>query len=172
MGALQGAHFGGRPIVPRTRHDTPLLGADCEGDGLRLPLPNVTAEILAKVLEYCRFHTDAEKSESSLAQSAVAAWDETFINMDDEMLIKLILVSLHLTPTPCPPLANPVCSPVRAQAANYLNIKDLLDLACGHVATLIKGEVPSFMPQRMRPGFDGALPPQAKLRTKFGSGST
>lgn len=48
----------------------------------------------------------------------VSAWDAEFVEVDQEMLFELIL------------------------AANYMDIKPLLDLTCAKVASMIKGKTP------------------------------
>ena len=48
----------------------------------------------------------------------VAEWDANFVSIDQEMLFELIL------------------------AANYMDIKSLLDLICAKVASMIKGKTP------------------------------
>ncbi|CAI0553859.1 unnamed protein product [Linum tenue] len=77
-----------------------------------IPLPNVTGRILAKVIEYCKKHHEAPKPDG------FASWDEDFVKVDQNTLFDLIL------------------------AANYLNIKDLLDLTCQTVANMMKGKTP------------------------------
>jgi S-phase kinase-associated protein 1 len=87
-----------------------------------IPLPNVSARVLAKVLEYCRYHhqaaaaADGAKLEAD--GDAVKQWDAEFVRVDQAMLFDLIL------------------------AANYLNIKALLDLTCETVAGMIRGKTP------------------------------
>ncbi|XP_074302334.1 SKP1-like protein 1B [Silene latifolia] len=100
-----------------------------------IPLPNVTSTILAKVIEYCKKHVDSASSNSAdtTATGATAtctatgtaavdedlkAWDVEFVKVDQSTLFDLIL------------------------AANYLNIKSLLDLTCQTVADMIKGKTP------------------------------
>ncbi|GFH23189.1 uncharacterized protein HaLaN_20767, partial [Haematococcus lacustris] len=82
----------------------------------------VTGEGLAKVVEYCQYHVAAKKKgaddEPSKSEDDVKAWDAQFINVDKDLLFNLVL------------------------AANYLNIKSLLDLTCQTVAQLIKGKTP------------------------------
>ncbi|CAI0554211.1 unnamed protein product [Linum tenue] len=77
-----------------------------------IPLPNVTGGILAKVIEYCKKHRAAA------ADGGLKSWDEDFVKVDQNTLFDLIL------------------------AANYLNIKDLLDLTCQTVANMMKGKTP------------------------------
>ncbi|GMI91346.1 ARABIDOPSIS SKP1 HOMOLOGUE 1, UFO INTERACTING PROTEIN 1, S phase kinase-associated protein 1 [Hibiscus trionum] len=78
-----------------------------------IPLPNVTSKILSKVIEYCKKHVDAPNSDDELK-----SWDADFVKVDQATLFDLIL------------------------AANYLNIKSLLDLTCQTVADMIKGKTP------------------------------
>ncbi|XP_074310410.1 SKP1-like protein 1A [Silene latifolia] len=95
-----------------------------------IPLPNVTAKILSKVIEYCKKHVDAAAAKTadatttstnttaSVGDDELKKWDEEFVKVDQSTLFDLIL------------------------AANYLNIKDLLDLTCQTVADMIKGKTP------------------------------
>ncbi|CAM0883422.1 unnamed protein product [Alopecurus aequalis] len=76
-----------------------------------VPLPNVGSKILAKVIEYCNKHV-ADSSE----QEDLKSFDAKFIEVDQAMLFDVIL------------------------AANYLDIKGLLDLSCQTVADMIKGK--------------------------------
>nr|QKV43681.1 SKP1-like protein [Dianthus caryophyllus] len=103
-----------------------------------IPLPNVTGKILAKVIEYCKKHLEAgdhnkaSSSSSSLYSSSSSSfgvgdddankelqnWDKEFLEVDQDTLFDLIL------------------------AANYLNIKSLLDLTCKTVADMMRGKTP------------------------------
>ncbi|KAL8115776.1 SKP1-like protein 1A [Apium graveolens] len=85
-----------------------------------IPLPNVTGSILAKVIEYCKHHVEAPKAEDGAAKpdEDLKAFDADFVKVDQATLFDLIL------------------------AANYLNIKSLLDLTCQTVADMIKGKTP------------------------------
>ncbi|KAI3446269.1 hypothetical protein Pfo_002934 [Paulownia fortunei] len=90
-----------------------------------IPLPNVTSKILAKVIEYCKRHVDAAGKASGdgtaadkVAEEDLKAFDAEFVKVDQGTLFDLIL------------------------AANYLNIKSLLDLTCQTVADMIKGKTP------------------------------
>ncbi|TYI75412.1 hypothetical protein E1A91_D06G002100v1 [Gossypium mustelinum] len=76
--------------------------------------------ILSKVIEYCKKHVEASKSEdrSASLDDDLKAWDADFVKVDQATLFDLIL------------------------AANYLNIKGLLDLTCQTVADMIKGKTP------------------------------
>ncbi|GMN35846.1 hypothetical protein TIFTF001_005569 [Ficus carica] len=96
-----------------------MIEDDCADNGI--PLPNVTSKILSKVIEYCKKHVEAPKSDdraSSAADDDLKTWDADFVKVDQATLFDLIL------------------------AANYLNIKSLLDLTCQTVADMIKGKTP------------------------------
>ena len=81
-----------------------------------VPLPMVDSKILIKVIEYCKYHHKGESD--SLPEDEKNVWDKDFVKVDDETLFNLIL------------------------AANYLDIKSLLDLTCKTVADEIKGARP------------------------------
>ncbi|CAM0953777.1 unnamed protein product [Alopecurus aequalis] len=111
-----------------------MIEDDCADNGI--PLPNVNSKILSKVIEYCNKHVQAAagKPADGAASTASAAadssatppapaedlknWDAEFVKVDQATLFDLIL------------------------AANYLNIKGLLDLTCQTVADMIKGKTP------------------------------
>ncbi|XP_021903800.1 SKP1-like protein 1A [Carica papaya] len=98
-----------------------------------IPVPNVSARILSKVLEYCKKHVEAAAAAAAAStdmatvdkaistpekEAELKAWDADFVKVDQSTLFDLIL------------------------AANYLNIKGLLDLTCQTVADMIKGKTP------------------------------
>ncbi|GAA6002312.1 SCF ubiquitin ligase subunit SKP1 [Rhodotorula paludigena] len=89
-----------------------------------IPLPNVSANVLKKVLEWCEHHKkDPEPIAEDLDDNRrktteISDWDAKFIQVDQEMLFEIIL------------------------AANYLDIKPLLDVGCKTVANMIKGKQP------------------------------
>nr|CAB3445219.1 unnamed protein product [Digitaria exilis] len=100
-----------------------MIEDDCADNGI--PLPNVNAKILSKVIEYCNKHVAAAKPADDAAAADASAggedlknWDAEFVKVDQATLFDLIL------------------------AANYLNIKGLLDLTCQTVADMIKGKTP------------------------------
>ncbi|XVF35927.1 hypothetical protein REPUB_Repub19eG0014000 [Reevesia pubescens] len=95
-----------------------MIEDDCADNGI--PLPNVTSKILSKVIEYCKKHVETPKSDdrSTSVDDELKSWDADFVNVDQATLFDLIL------------------------AANYLNIKSLLDLTCQTVADMIKGKAP------------------------------
>jgi len=88
-----------------------------------IPLPNVTGKILAKVFEYCKYHLEhpvpaSEEKKDEKRPDDIIPWDAEFCKVDQATLFELIL------------------------AANYLDIKPLLDLTCKTVANMIKGKTP------------------------------
>ncbi|KAL8109749.1 SKP1-like protein 20 [Apium graveolens] len=85
-----------------------------------IPLPNVSSKILAKVIEYCKKHVESPKSDevNKTVDDELKTFDAEFVKVDQATLFDLIL------------------------AANYLNIKSLLDLTCQTVADMIKGKTP------------------------------
>ncbi|KAL1561108.1 hypothetical protein AAHA92_03854 [Salvia divinorum] len=78
-----------------------------------IPIPNVTGKILSKVIEYCKKHVDPAASSAS-----TEAFDADFVKVDRDTLFHLI------------------------SAADYLNIKSLLDLTYQTVDDMIKGKTP------------------------------
>jgi S-phase kinase-associated protein 1 len=103
-----------------------LVKTVAEGDKeeKEIPLPNVKGTILSKVVQYMRYHCDnpAQEIEKPLKSAnmaeVVSHWDADFVDVDQELLFELIL------------------------AANYMDIKPLLDLTCAKVASMIKGKTP------------------------------
>ncbi|XP_059286652.1 SKP1-like protein 1 [Lycium ferocissimum] len=94
-----------------------IIEDDCANTSI--PLPNVTSRILAKVIEYCRCHVDAAaKTDDKASEDDLKNFDADFVKVDQSTLFDLIL------------------------AANYLNIKSLLDLTCQTVANMIKEKTP------------------------------
>ncbi|XP_044508615.1 SKP1-like protein 1B [Mangifera indica] len=105
-----------------------MIEDDCADNGI--PLPNVTSSILAKVIEYSKKHVESRLTEAAnnkinhqlnsnaAAEEDLKNWDAEFVKVDQATLFDLIL------------------------AANYLNIKGLLDLTCQTIAHMIKGKTP------------------------------
>jgi len=87
-----------------------------------IPLHNVTTKVLNKVVEYCNYHVEnpvkADEKREDKRTDDIIPWDKNFCSVDQATLFELIL------------------------AANYLDIKPLLDLTCKTVANMIKGKTP------------------------------
>ncbi|KAL7493171.1 hypothetical protein ACHAWT_002248 [Skeletonema menzelii] len=87
---------------------------------IEIPLPNVRTQVLAKVIEYCT-HFSAEPMtpittplKSTRIDEIVQEWYADFVDVDQIMLFELVT------------------------AANFMDIKALLDLTCLAVSVLIK----------------------------------
>ena len=95
------------------------LGMDKEGEDA-IPLSNVNGANLSKVIEWKTFHKDdpslPEDEDNKKKTDTISSWDLDFLKVDQETLFKVI------------------------PAANYLNIKKLLDVTCKTLANMIKGE--------------------------------
>jgi len=89
-----------------------------------IPIPNVNEAVLRKVLEWCEHHkndpaaSSDDDSDSRKKSTDIEEWDQKYMSVDQEMLFEIIL------------------------AANYLDIKALLDVGCKTVANMIKGKSP------------------------------
>ncbi|KAK0732817.1 Skp1 family, dimerization domain-containing protein [Apiosordaria backusii] len=89
-----------------------------------IPIPNVNTQVLRKVIDWCTHHkNDAAQSadddnDNRKKTTDIDEWDQKFMQVDQEMLFEIIL------------------------AANYLDIKQLLDVGCKTVANMIKGKSP------------------------------
>lgn len=121
-----------------------LTRFSCRADAQEIPLIAVKSRVLAKVIEFCKHHVDApmptiekvrasasrerasltsvplpvQPLKSSNLHDVVDEWDAQFVDVEQEVLFEMIL------------------------AANYMDIKSLLDLACAKVATMIKEKTP------------------------------
>jgi hypothetical protein len=82
-----------------------------------IPLPNIKAKTLPKILEYCEHH---------LTPTTDKTWDQNYCKVPVVELFDIIL------------------------AANYLDIKGLLDLVCRAVGDLIKGKTPEQIRETFR----------------------
>lgn len=89
-----------------------------------IPIPNVNEAVLKKVIEWCDHHRNDpvqpadEEADTRKKTTDIEEWDQKFMQVDQEMLFEVIL------------------------AANYLDIKPLLDVGCKTVANMIKGKSP------------------------------
>jgi len=92
-----------------------------------IPIPNINSKLLSIVIEYCTKHVHTTKLEDAAApapaNTAISGedlkkWDAELVKIDHATLIDLI------------------------EAANFLEIKGLLDLTCQAMADMIKGKSP------------------------------
>lgn len=85
---------------------------DDSGTDEEIPLPNVKKEILEKIIEFCQHTRENTQPEiekplrSNQLKDVTTEFYANFVNLDQEKLFELIL------------------------AANYMDIKPLLELAC------------------------------------------
>ncbi|VDD92483.1 unnamed protein product [Enterobius vermicularis] len=91
--------------------------------GEAVPLQNVNGNILKKVIQWCTYHKDdpvppEDSDQKEKRTDDIPSWDVEFLKVDQGTLFELIL------------------------AANYLDIKGLLDVTCKTVANMIKGKSP------------------------------
>ncbi|XP_021756181.1 SKP1-like protein 1A [Chenopodium quinoa] len=105
-----------------------------------IPVPNVDARILSKVIEYCNKHVVANSPESETTEDELKQWDKDFLKVDQETLFELIL------------------------AANYLDIKSLLDLTCQAIADIIKSKTPEEVRKIFNIVNDFTLEEEAEIR--------
>ncbi|KAF9470562.1 E3 ubiquitin ligase SCF complex, Skp subunit [Pholiota conissans] len=117
-----------KEVVERSAYIKSMLVDFVESDP---PFPfelfNVSSSVMKKVLEYCEHHrgeplpsADAGQSQDETRKRTtdISEWDQKFITVDQEMLFEIIL------------------------AADYLDIKSLLDVGCKTVANMMKGKTP------------------------------
>lgn len=89
-----------------------------------VPLHNVKSIILSKVVSYLDHYCNSEPKEierplpSNNFNECVDSWDYQFIDVELDIIFEIIL------------------------AANYLDIKPLMELASSKVASIIKGKTP------------------------------
>eukprot|EP00761_Pharyngomonas_kirbyi_P011151 gb/GECH01011176.1/.p1 GENE.gb/GECH01011176.1/~~gb/GECH01011176.1/.p1 ORF type:complete len:161 (+),score=31.30 gb/GECH01011176.1/:1-483(+) len=119
---------------------------DTEADDTpSIPVPNVESKALKKVIEYCEYHNnnradEIEKPLKGKIEDVICEWDKNFLDIEQDLLIELIM------------------------AANYLNIKDLLDLTCAKVASMIKGKSPEEIRQMF--GIENDFTPEEEEKIK------
>jgi S-phase kinase-associated protein 1 len=95
---------------------------DPDDEAPEIPLPNVSGEVLTKVIEFCQHNQVEEMTpiqtplKSNKLEDLVQPWYASFVKVDKNMLFDLVA------------------------AANYLDIRPLLDLTCLAVSILIKGK--------------------------------
>jgi len=102
---------------------------DDDAESQEIPLINVKSPILSKVIEFCKHHLEEPMNEiekplkSANMSEVVQDWYANYVDVEQETLFELIL------------------------AANYMDIKPLLDLTCATVASMIKGKTPEEIRQ-------------------------
>ncbi|TKR76022.1 hypothetical protein L596_017231 [Steinernema carpocapsae] len=104
------------------------LGLDDDSDAVMtdpIPLQNVNASTLKKVIDWLKHHRgdaipadDPSDAQKERRTDDIPVWDQAFFRVDQGTLFELIL------------------------AANYLEIRALLNNGCKTVANMIKGKSP------------------------------
>lgn len=95
---------------------------DDEDEVREIPLPNVEDAVLKKVIDYCTHYQEEEMTKiqtplkSNKIEDMVQPWYANFVMVEQTLLFRLVT------------------------AANFMDIKPLLDLTCLAVAVLIKGK--------------------------------
>lgn len=99
-----------------------LIEEDDSDSVIDVPISNVNSVVLAKVIEYCTHYQKepmtpiATPLTSSKIEDLVQPWYADFVKVEQTMLFELVT------------------------AANYMDIKPLLDLTCLAVSVYIKGK--------------------------------
>lgn len=101
-------------------HTSPDTGTDEV-----IPLPNVNGKILAKVIEYSRYHVEAAKKgaddKPAKSEDDVKQWDTEFVKVDQATLFDLILVGV---------LRARVCMRVHACLRMFYLSAQVVDAVC------------------------------------------
>ena len=117
-----------------------------EDEVQEIPLPNVKTDILSKVIEFLTYYkeepmTNIEKPLKSYNMNEVVQeWYAEFVNVEQTTLFDLV------------------------QAANFMDIKPLLDLTCATVASMINGKTPEEIRQHFSIVNDFTEAEEAQIR--------
>jgi S-phase kinase-associated protein 1 len=100
------------------------------GTDATIPVASVKGRALVKVIEYATYHSAHPEAPVPEAEryrtDNISDWDKKFMDTEIEMLFLLVM------------------------AANYLDIKPLLDLGCKTLANMIKGHSPEEVKEKFR----------------------
>ncbi|XP_037039826.1 S-phase kinase-associated protein 1-like [Bradysia coprophila] len=119
-----GKVFKTKTEIAKTSGTIRNLLEDCQiedGFDAVIPLKNVSADILQKVLEYAEHHKDDDVSpddedDKCRRTDNISQWDADFLKVDQEILFQLVL------------------------AANFLDLKGLLNVVCKTLANMLKNK--------------------------------
>mmetsp|Transcript_20531 Transcript_20531/g.28295 ORF Transcript_20531/g.28295 Transcript_20531/m.28295 type:complete len:194 (-) Transcript_20531:176-757(-) len=123
-------------------------GVEGDDEDREIPLPNVHGEILAKVVEFCTHYTKVEAmtelekplKDSDLTKLVQDYYSSFILSLDHDAVFHLTL------------------------AANYMDIRPLLDLCCAKIASLIKGKTPEEIRNNLNIVNDFSPEEEAKVR--------
>lgn len=129
-------------ITLRTMLDD--LGIE-EDDGEPIPVQNVNSAILRKVIQWSTYHkndppTPEDDDSREKRTDDISSWDADFLKVDQGTLFEIIL------------------------AANYLDIKGLLDVTCKTVANMIRGKTPEEIRKTFNIKNDFTLQEEEQIR--------
>ncbi|KAF5336600.1 hypothetical protein D9611_006613 [Ephemerocybe angulata] len=138
-------------VVKRSAYIKNMLEDVGESDQ-PIPLPNVQSNVMVKVLEYCEHHRGEPLPSDDVVDQAepgerpldIGEWDQKYIDVGQEMLFEIIL------------------------AANYLDIKCLLDVGCKTVANMMKGKSPEEIRKLFNIANDFTPEEEAQIRKENG----
>ncbi|RWR77139.1 SKP1-like protein 1B [Cinnamomum micranthum f. kanehirae] len=118
--SMEGERFEVEDYVAReSKIISNMMEDDCANNDI--PVPNVMASILSKIIEWCKKHAEIKEDNNHSneeKEKELRSWDKEFVDLDTDTLYYLVV------------------------AANYLDINGLLDLLCQKVADMIKGKNP------------------------------
>ena len=111
-------------LIKTMMDDVDFDNEDLEDSEREIPLFNITDKCLKKIIEFMEHFNEEQMKDiekpliSNLIEHIVQKWYADFINVDDDFLYSLI------------------------NAANYMDIRPLLNLGCAKVALSIKNKSP------------------------------
>eukprot|EP00922_Rhytidocystis_sp_ex-Travisia-forbesii_P033383 GHVS01049614.1.p1 GENE.GHVS01049614.1~~GHVS01049614.1.p1 ORF type:complete len:165 (-),score=24.32 GHVS01049614.1:151-645(-) len=113
-----------------------------------VPLPQVRTAVLEKIVDYCRYHNAHPEDtveipkplKSANIADVVCDWDAKFVDIELGMINEIIV------------------------AANFMDIKPLLDLTCAKIASLIKGKTPEEIRKQFNITNDFTPEEEAQIR--------
>ena len=129
------------------------LGMDDDEEEV-VPLPNVNSAILRKVIQWATYHKDdpppPEDDENKEKRTDdISSWDADFLKVNSHIASRIrvreISRVLEISTVNIPTIHSQVDQGTLFElilAANYLDIKGLLDVTCKTVANMIKGKTP------------------------------
>ncbi|VDM40468.1 unnamed protein product [Toxocara canis] len=108
-------------LIDGILEDLPKAGDANSASAEPIPLAEVDAKTLKKVLEWCEHHKDDDQltqksnTEDEMYVEDIPEWDEQYFKMDDQMLFSVLL------------------------ASNFMNVRLLMEMACKTIAEKMKG---------------------------------
>ncbi|RWS00632.1 hypothetical protein B4U79_17793 [Dinothrombium tinctorium] len=113
----------------------------------QIELPEVDSQTMEKLIEWIKHYKNQQspdESDDKLSESKLDSWDKEFFQMPNELLFHVLT------------------------AANYLNMKRLMDKVCFVIALRLKGKTTKQMRQLMRVENDLSDQQIAEIEKEFG----